>query len=528
MNKSTQQTLIAIMPWIGVILLLAGALTYIAVNRFTTVVNVLLGLGALTLLLFAVFRPDDVRVMFSGRHFRYGLNTFLSILFVVIIAGILFYVAYRNNDWRYDTTETGEFTLLSETQDLLEGLEEPIRVVGFYSPQLSFQQAEARGVLDTLTAYTDQISYSFEDPLTDPLAVDRYELTRDGTLVFIRGEGENEVFSKANSTAEQDIYNAIVRVLNPQEKKLYFITGHGEPAYDGTDETGLAQLQSGLQDSGFTLETLNLFTAGSVPEDASAVALIDPQAPLPSEEVEALRSYVNGGGSLFVVVDFPATEAMFEAAATGQESFQPLLADWGIAANLDIVVDFQLAQAGMADGVTFLGVDFGASPIVTDELPQFGTIYRIARSLTLTPVEGVTQIELVRTSDSAWGETDVLGLLQSGQVDQSETDNSGPLVIGATAENFSSGGRIVVFSDSDFLRNGFNTLAGNGILAINAINWLARDELSIELAPRETIQRTVTIPQEQLTVLRLISIWLGPVLMLVIGVAVWYSRRQVR
>ncbi len=528
MNKTTQQTLIAMMPWAGVILLLAGAFTYVAVNRFTTLVNVLLGLGALILLLFAVFRPDDVRVMFSGRHFRYGLNTFMSILFVVIIAGVLFYVAYRNNDWRYDTTETGEFTLLSETEDLLEGLEEPIRVIGFYSPQLSFQQAEARNVLDTLTAHTEQLTYSFEDPLADPLSVDRYELTRDGTLVFIRGEGENEVFSKANSTTEQDIYTAIVRVLNPQEKKLYFLTGHGEPAFDGADETGLAQLQAGLEDSGFTLETLNLFTAGVVPEDASAVALIDPQAPLPTDEVEALRDYVNGGGALFIAVDFPATEALFEAAATGQESFQPLLADWGMAANLDIIVDFELAQAGVADGVTFLGVDFGASPIITDELPQFGTIYRLARSLSLTPVEGVTQVELVRTSGSAWGETDVLGLLQSGQVDQSEADNVGPMVIGATAENLSTGGRIVAFSDSDFLRNGLNTVAGNSILFTNAINWLTGDELSIQLAPRETVQRTITIPQEQLSILRLISTWLGPVLMLVIGGAVWYSRRQVR
>lgn len=526
MNKSTQQTLIAIMPWIGVILLLAGALTYIAVNRFTTVVNVLLGLGALTLLLFAVFRPDDVRVMFSGRHFRYGLNTFLSILFVVIIAGILFYVAYRNNDWRYDTTETGEFTLLSETQDLLEGLEEPIRVVGFYSPQLSFQQAEARGVLDTLTAYTDQISYSFEDPLTDPLAVDRYELTRDGTLVFIRGEAENEVFSKANSTAEQDIYNAIVRVLNPQEKKLYFITGHGEPAYDGTDEAGLGQSQTNLVGSGFTLESLNLFTAGSVPADASAVVIVDPQTIIPAEEVEALRNYLNSGGALFVAQDFPNTQAMLDQLVAGQDTLAPLLAEWGIEVRLDIVIDFMLAQSGQADGATFLGVEFGSSPIIGTELPNYGTVFRFARSMDVTPVPGVTQVELVLTSEDAWGETDIF--FERGDPVPDEEDALGPLVIGASAENMTTGGRIVVFSDSDFIRNAYYPLNGNNILVTNAMNWLAGDELSIELAPRETIQRTVTIPQEQLTVLRLISIWLGPVLMLVIGVAVWYSRRQVR
>jgi len=526
MNKSTQQSLISIFPWVGLALLLSGAVTYVVVDRFTTLVNILLGLGALLLLLFAVFRPDDVRIMLSGRKVRYGLNTFLSILFVVAIAAILYYVAYRNNDWRYDVTETGEFTPLPETLSLLEGLDEPVHIIGFYSAQLSFQQQEARATLDSLTAYTDQLTYEFMDPYSNPLLVGQYDLTQDGVLVFTRGEGEGQAFAKASSVAERDLHGALIQVLNPQEKKLYFLTGHGEPAYDSLDEAGIGQLQASLEELGFTLESLNLFTTGSVPEDASAVVVIDPQAFIPAEEVEALRSYLNGGGSLFVAQDFPISQAMFEGLLAGQDTLAPLLAEWGIEVRTDIIVDLELAQAGIADGVTFLGVDFGSSPIITEELPEFGTIYRVARSISVLPTGNVTPIELVRTSADAWGETDVQG--ESGSISQTEDDNAGPLVVAVAAENFDSGGRLVVFGDADFIRNGLNTTGGNSILFTNSMNWLARDEYSIELTPRESVQRTVAIPQEQLSLLRWISTWLGPVLMLVIGGAVWYSRRQVR
>ncbi|MCL4868768.1 MAG: Gldg family protein [Anaerolineae bacterium] len=528
MNKSTQQTLTSLLPWLGVVLLLSGAITYLMVNRFTTLVNVLIGTGALLLLLFAIFRPDDVRLLFSGRQFRYGLNTVLAIVFVVAIAAILYYVAYRNNDWRYDVTETGEFTPLPETLSILRGLDEPIHIIGFYSSQLSLQQQNARTTLESLRAYTDQISYEFQDPYSNPLLVGQYSLTQDGTLVFTRGQGADQVFSKTSSLAERDLHTALIQVLNPQEKKIYFLTGHGEPAFDSFDETGLSDAQATLQESGFTLETLNLFVTGSVPEDASVVAVIDPQTMIPPQEVEALRSYVNSGGALFVAQDFPNSQAMLEQLLAGEDTLSPLLAEWGLEVRADIVVDLTLAQAGQADGATFIGGDFGSSPIIVPELSTYGIVFRFARSIGITPVSGVNQVELVRTSANAWGETDIMGLLGQSGLDRSADDNSGPLVVGASAENFVTGGRVVVFGDSDFMRNQIYRLNGNSILVPNIMNWLARDEFTIDLTPRDSVQRTITIPQEQLMILMVLTTCLGPFLMLFIGGVVWYSRRQVR
>ena len=111
---------------------------------------------------------------------------------------------------------------------------------------------------------------------------------------------------------------------------------------------------------------------------------------------------------------------------------------------------------------------------------------------------------------------------------ESEQGNSGPLVVGVSGENAINSGRVVVFSDADFLRNTLSTSGGNSLLFTNAMNWLARDEFSIELTPRDTIERTIAIPQEQLAILNWVSICLGPLLMIIIGAAVWYSRRQVR
>jgi hypothetical protein len=60
------------------------------------------------------------------------------------------------------------------------------------------------------------------------------------------------------------------------------------------------------------------------------------------------------------------------------------------------------------------------------------------------------------------------------------------------------------------------------------MNWLADDELAIDLAPRETIERQVNIPQTQLTALQLVSICLGPLVVGLIGITVFASRRRRR
>jgi hypothetical protein len=103
------------LPWLGIALILVGGVITTITRQFELLNNLLMGAGAVLLLLFALVRPDSVREFVGGRRAKYGASTLLSILFFAAIAIMLYWLAYQNDDWRIDVTETGEFTPPEET-----------------------------------------------------------------------------------------------------------------------------------------------------------------------------------------------------------------------------------------------------------------------------------------------------------------------------------------------------------------------------------------------------------------------------
>ena len=519
--KKALDRIVPLLPWLGLALIAIGAVAYFITRSFDLVAVLPLIGGVLCLLAFVVLRPDTVRELLGGRQTRQGLSTALAVLFFVAIAVILYVIVSQNTSWRLDLTETSEFTALPETVELLEQVDEPIRVIGFYTIQAAFAQEEAATRLESLEAVSDNLSHEFVDPNADPLLAQQYELASDATLVFIKGEGENEVFSKSQTTSDRDIHSALLQVINPVSKTAYFLTGHGERGLEDAGPAGLRNAASDLAALGFTVEELNLSVAGEVPSDADVVALIDQVAPLQAAELEALGAYLDGGGSALIARDVVLDDARARVEEDGLNGY--LLDEWGVDIQPDFIVEPELAVAGQLVPVQFVALDFGASPIVSQDLEGLGVLFDIARSVATGAGENLLHTELARTSAGSWGETNF-----EVEPVRDDADSAGPLAVAVSVQNPDSGGRLAVFGDADFARNEIIYLGGNNILFSNTISWLAGDETTLELTPRETIQRQVVIPQTQLSLIQVLSCLVGPALMAMIGLLVWYNRRQNR
>ena len=171
-------------PWLGLILIIAGAAYALITREFELVTNALLGGGAFFLLLYAILEPDSVRKQVDSRGIRYGLSTVVAVVLFSAIVMLIYYVAFRNTDWRYDVTDEGSFTALPETEALLENLDEPIKVIGFFSAVQLGPRQQAEQILDNLRSISDNISWEFIDPEANPLAAQQYEVSLSGVLVF--------------------------------------------------------------------------------------------------------------------------------------------------------------------------------------------------------------------------------------------------------------------------------------------------------------------------------------------------------
>ena len=515
-------------PWLGLLLLVGGGL-YAAITReFELVTNALLGAGAFFLLLFAILEPDRVRQQIDSRGVRFGLSTVVAVLLFAAIVIFVYYLAYQNNDWRYDVTGEDAFTPLPETEALLSNLGEPIHVIGFFGINQFAQQEQAEQILENLGSITDQLSWEFVDPDADPLLAQNYEVSLPGTLVFIRGDGVTETTSRmsflGSANAEGDVHNALIRVLNAVEKRIYYLEGHGELSADPAAERNISTLDSLLSDGGFDTESLNLITAGSVPADASAVLVLDQQAPMRAEELQALADYLTAGGSVLLARDWSFISQ--ESANVEEDGVRAYLVDeWGIRLRTDAVIDPTNWWTNVQLPIAFLVNSFGSSPIINEALTSQGLLVYTARSIALQPVEGVVQTTIASTSPDSWGETNLEALGQGIMNPDAEIDAIGALPLIVSAENSSTGGRIVVLGDTDLFTNDF-LLGGNYLLVSNSLNWLVDDEVSIAVTPRDVVQRQVVVPLTQMSFLWVVSLCLPSLIAIIIGAVIFASRRR--
>jgi ABC-type uncharacterized transport system involved in gliding motility auxiliary subunit len=66
---------------------------------------------------------------------------------------------------------------------------------------------------------------------------------------------------------------------------------------------------------------------------------------------------------------------------------------------------------------------------------------------------------------------------------------------------------------------------GNLDLILNAINWLAEEEELIAIGPKMPQQRPILLTQPQSRFIAISSIIFLPLIVVVAGVSVWWSRR---
>ena len=518
--KTTRQRLAPI----GLIIAGLGAVAviglYIVQREFNLAIQISLGCILGGLALFALLDPERVRLLIGGRQARYGTNLLvMGLAFLGIIVVINYLVSQNSKRW--DLTENQQYTLSKETLATIEQLPEPVKVIGFFTP--NYSSDSARTLLDQYKfASKGKISYEFINPQEDPISAENYKVNRDGTLVLVMGKN----FEQVTYADETEITGGLLRLLSPGERSVYFLTGHGEFDPDGGEQNSYNMAKTILEGKNYTIKKLNLISDGKVPADASVVIVAGPQKPLSQAEVDALASYLKSGGSL-IVMEEPTPLTSFGDVADPLSTY---LADtWGIKLGNDMVVD-------LSSNEPFLAVSnmYGSSPI-SDKLQGVYTIYPTARSTTFdSSVTNAQLIELVLTSDNSWAETDLTALFsqdQGTQTPQIQADEGvdilGPVTIAVTAEDSTSKARVVVFGDADFASDQYFQAYGNGDMFVNSVDWTVVQEALINLTPKEQITRTILPPgRYTMNLILLGAVIILPLLFLAAGIVVWVQRRR--
>jgi gliding motility-associatede transport system auxiliary component len=523
--------ILGLLGWLGVALVFAAVAIRFLKPEWQQYYNGLAIAGLVCTLLYILSQWREIGQAFAGRQARFGTLAAASILVVFGILAAINYLSARHNK-RWDLTAAHQFSLSDQTKKVLQDLKEPVRIRVFARSD-EFQRFRDR--LDQYTYQSKQVSTEYIDPEKRPGLAQQLGVTALGTVV-IEYKGRNE---KVNSEGEQELTNALIKVIQGRQPKVYFTQGHGEKDTVSAERGGYNAIVAGLTSGNFIVDKVVLAQQGAVPDDADVLIIAGPKTDFLGPELDAVRAYLAKGGKVLLLLD-----PVLKADQPQPAGLQTLLKDWGIEAGNDVVLDVSgMGRLIGTDESVPVAAIYPAHPITQNF--NLLTAYPLARSM--SPVEGGvnghTAQKIVETSKSSWAETNLKSLTGGQPAKLDEGDKPGPVALASAVsapatvtpapKNPAKDGdtpkpaetRLVAFGDSDFASNGALGVSGNRDLFLNTVNWLAQQENLISIRPRDPEDRRITLTADQERRIFFLTVLIVPGLILLAGVQTWWRRR---
>jgi len=519
--------------WLGIVVLATGFILGFlgAEYRFWSLLGMLA--GAAMLLMYVVFNftaVQDAAQAYATRQWA------TMVVFIVLLLGVMIVIQMIANkhNFRFDLTEEGEMTVAPITRKLLNEAEQPITVIGFYQPD---ERDKLESLLEMYRVASDRFTYELHNLDRNPGLANQYDINSYGSAVVEIGDK----YRKIKYPSEESLINAIANLTNPESKKIYFLTGHGEYELEGIEHDCpcYGKAKQALETENLIVKEF-LFAGGkAIPDDADVVLCGGPKVDFTAEELAMLDQYVRGEGALILALD-PGRDLV---------QLQGFLEGYGISLGNGIVVDTQDYLIEKNPLVPYIPY-YLAHPITEGFTIQ--SVFALARSVEKTEASApeVTAKILARSGEHSWSETDIAAAERNEFNYDAGIDQRGPIAVAAVSEidlsepsdseedqqkdrtrNQKKGpeGKVVVFGDADFLMNFYFELMGNKDLFINTIHWMTESESLISIRRKEPTAEDlapVYLGPMQARLIFIGIVIIQPIAVLALGLVVAWKRRR--
>ncbi len=483
---------------------------------------------------------------------------------LVVLAGWLAQEYSREFDW----TAGGRNTLSEVSQRVVERLQAPVEITAYARPDEMLRKRIEDLVARYRRARPDAFELRFVNPDREPERVRELGIRFDGTLV-VRYRGRTE---QVSTLSEQALTGALERLMRAGERRLVFLTGHGERSPEGAANHDLGRFGRELERRGIRFTTVNLARTPELPDDAGVLVIASPATALLPGEARIVRDWVARGGNLLWLLD----------PGEGTAGLEALLGTLGLKVLPGTVVDASAPAFGIDDPTFVVVAEYPAHP-VTSGL-RLLTLFPRAAALEAAPKEGWHAAQVLRTLPRAWNETGPI----RGEVrlDPERGERAGPLTLAvaltrprppaqeddqaANAKGEASGDtgearakaeppdaahrrtlaegdagppakpqaptpeasprhgeqRILVVGDGDFLANAYLGNGGNLDLGLAMVNWLLHDDVLVQVPAKAAPDRSLALSRTASALIGIGFLLVLPLGLIGTGVLIWWRRSR--
>jgi gliding motility-associatede transport system auxiliary component len=494
-----------------------------------------------------------------AQRVRTAANVAVQIALATLIVLMLNYLSF-NRFGRWDFSRTGKYALSGLTRKFLGSLKKEVKIYVFFSSTgtkspgaelyndvenllKEYEYAGKRHVrVETVDPYRNiararELQEKFRFGSNDNIII----LDCDGRQKTIRAVdladyGSSEMFDDneapevKNFKGEQVLTSALIELIQDKTPKLGMIVGHRELSL--ADNATLVRFRELLEGAHLQIQELSFSGLEKIPTDYAAVILAGPEYDLSTQEIGLLRRYWNEDGRLLILLNgraktptldtflnelglHPDADLIVTRAKTGiQEESITLDVYAHILGSTSFLKSLNQVPGYFPGGSRSIGID-------EQRLKQLG----IRASKMLTPAVS-----------NYWGEKDDFLHSNADPTFHKGTDLSPPLLLGWALEKGSiedqrvqvrSSSRLVLIGNVDFIRDESLTRAAPDVdFLLLCVNWLADREQLLAIAPKAPHPYMLDLTRIQMERILFLTVIGIPLLIAILGTAVWAVRRQ--
>lgn len=473
---------------------------------------------------------EKIKKSFQTRKFKSASYSFgiIAVALAIVILFNLVVQALPANLTKVDLSFNQMYTLTETTENFLKGLSEDITV--YVVCQTGGEDEDVMEMLEKYQALSSRIRVETVDPVLHPTFTSEYseEAVSSGSLIVVSEKRfqiipYQDLYEQTLNTSvyryeitgfdvEGQLTSAINYVTTNELPVLYQLEGHGVTAISSA-------LQELIAKNSMELQSLNLLSAGGVPEDAACVWINAASNDLSADEAEQIITYLEQGGRVF-----------FVDASDGKErpNLNSVFEHYGVKLVTGYAIETDAAHF-LRPYSNYL-IPEVTSHAVTNGMEEayllFGNAGGIFEaentrtSVKVTPLLQTTENGFLRSMENA--------SLQS--VSMADGDIAGPITVGAavTETYQETETRLLVFSSPYLTNDSANMqVSGNNYkLVMNGLSWLCGLESSMAIEAKSFSMEYLQISASETNRWTIITVVLMPVLCLGGGFVVWIRRRR--
>jgi len=488
---------------------------------------------------------------------------------ILLVIGILLLINYLASRFffRLDYTEDQRYSLSSATKNILNELNEPVTISAYFSEDLPPDIEKVRqDFRDLLVEYSSSsgglIVYEFINPSVDqesemkaqqggvqPIMInvrERDQMKQQraylGAVLQMGDSKEVIPFIQPGAAMEYALSTNIKKLSVKNKPAITLLQGHGEATL-----STIPQLNTQLSIL-YSIEPLEFNDSTGVPSNYKTLVVIAPKDTVPELHFSYLDEFLNRGGRLLLAlntVEGNLSNGMGEKVYTGFENW---LKQKGIEVEDNFVIDANCSNVMVRQQQGYFVMNtpmkFPYLPVITNFTKHPITeglesvVLPFASPIKMTSTDtSVIMFPLAVTSEKSGVQNAPLYFDVMKQWTASDfTLSSLPVAVLAEGKvPGSSGYKMIVFSDGDFVVNGEGQGAqqlgeDNISLMSNAIDWLSDDTGLIELRTKGVTSRPLdpSLEDSTKTMLKYLNFLLPILLVVLYGIFRFQLKRKIR